>query len=129
MKKIIYVSVVVFFVFGLISFSWVEMCGGHMAEAEAAQESTSNQKVVNVGNKICPVTGDKINETTKATYEYEGKIYNFCCPMCIEQFKKDPDKYIKKIEQEKQAQSQQIESEEEAQVDTSSQQSSQDLQY
>jgi YHS domain-containing protein len=53
-----------------------------------------------VGNKICPVTGEKIDEKTKATYEYNGKIYNFCCPMCIDEFKKDPQKYIKKVEEE-----------------------------
>ena len=35
------------------------------------------------------------------TYEYEGKIYNFCCPMCIGEFKKDPQKYIDIIEKEK----------------------------
>lgn len=52
-----------------------------------------------VGNKICPVTGEKIDEKTKATYEYQGKIYNFCCPMCIDEFKKDPEKYIKKIKE------------------------------
>ena len=38
----------------------------------------------------------------QATYEYEGNIYNFCCAMCIDEFKKDPQKYIKKIEEEKQ---------------------------
>jgi P-type Cu+ transporter len=54
---------------------------------------------VNLGNKICPVSGEQIIEETKVTYEYEGKIYNFCCPMCIDGFKKDPDKYIKKIEE------------------------------
>lgn len=53
-----------------------------------------------VGNKICPVSGDKINEKTKATYEYEGKVYNFCCSMCIDAFKKEPQKYIKKVEEE-----------------------------
>lgn len=57
-------------------------------------------KPKDVGNKICPVTGEKINEKTKATYEYEGKIYNFCCAMCIDTFKKDPQKYIKKVEEE-----------------------------
>ena len=50
-----------------------------------------------IGNTICPVTGEKINDKAKATYEYQGKIYNFCCPMCVDRFKKEPDKYIKKI--------------------------------
>lgn len=66
----------------------------------ATAESAKNAE--DVGNKICPVSGEKIDEKTKATYEYQGKIYNFCCPMCIDEFKKDPEKYIKKIEGEKQ---------------------------
>ena len=57
---------------------------------------------VNVGNKICPVTGEKIDEKTKVTYEYQGKIYNFCCAACPPEFQKDPQKYIKKIEEEAQ---------------------------
>lgn len=60
--------------------------------------STEVAKPVDVGNKICPVTGQKIDENTKATYEYDGKIYNFCCQMCVGKFKGDPQKYIKKIE-------------------------------
>jgi YHS domain-containing protein len=56
----------------------------------------------NVGNKICPVTGEKVGEggMAGATYEYKGKIYNFCCSGCVEEFKKEPEKYIKKIEEE-----------------------------
>lgn len=70
---------------------------GEPEEAATKQEAAKAQ---DVGNKICPVSGEKIDEKTKATYEYEGKIYNFCCPMCIEEFKKDPGKYIKKVEEE-----------------------------
>lgn len=57
------------------------------------------QRPVDVGNKICPVSGEEINEEMKATYEYEGKIYNFCCAGCIDEFKEDPQTYIKKIEE------------------------------
>lgn len=57
-------------------------------------------KAKDAGNKICPVSGERIDEKNKATYEYEGKIYNFCCAMCIDEFKKDPAKYIKKVEEE-----------------------------
>ncbi len=60
---------------------------------------------VNLGNKFCPVTGEKIDPALKAVYEYEGKIYNFCCPMCIDSFKKNPEKYIKKVEEELKSQS------------------------
>jgi len=38
----------------------------------------SSKDIVDVGNKICPVSGEKIDEKMKATYEYEGKVYNFC---------------------------------------------------
>jgi YHS domain-containing protein len=47
-------------------------------------------------NKVCPVSAKKIDERTKVTYQYEGKAYNFCCGSCVEEFKKDPEKYIKK---------------------------------
>nr|MBU1328664.1 YHS domain-containing protein [Candidatus Omnitrophota bacterium] len=55
------------------------------------------KNLVDVDNNICPVSGEEIKEEAKATYEYEGKIYNFCCPMCIDEFKKYPEKYIEKI--------------------------------
>lgn len=70
---------------------------------EQTKEAAGEIKPQEVGNKICPVTGDKIDEKTKVTVEYEGKIYNLCCSGCINIFKADPQKYIKKIEEEKQA--------------------------
>lgn len=54
----------------------------------------------NVGNTVCPVSGDKISQKTKATYEYKGKVYNLCCSACIEPFGKDPEKYVKIAEDE-----------------------------
>ena len=56
---------------------------------------------VEVGNKLCPVSGDKIPAPgEKGTMgdnpvkvEYKGKIYNLCCPMCVKDFKKNPNKY------------------------------------
>lgn len=73
-----------------------------IAQIEAAKEASDiTLKAVDVENKVCPVGGEEIEEKMKATYEYEGKIYNFCCAMCIDDFKKDPQKYIKKIEEEK----------------------------
>ncbi|MCA9405944.1 MAG: TRASH domain-containing protein [Candidatus Omnitrophica bacterium] len=32
--------------------------------------------------------------------EYDGKIYNLCCSMCAKDFQKDPEKFIKKINEE-----------------------------
>jgi YHS domain-containing protein len=57
--------------------------------------------VEDVGNKFCPVSGEKIEPGEDVKYEYEGKIYHFCCPACIEAFRKEPQNYIKKIEEGK----------------------------
>ena len=74
-----------------------------IAQAENNAETGTSlvAQVQNVGNKICPVMGNPIVEDAKVTYEYEGKVYNFCCESCIGEFKKDPAKYIKIIEKEK----------------------------
>ena len=53
----------------------------------------------NVGNKICPVSGEKVGGDMgdPVKVEYKGKVYNLCCTMCAKDFKKDPEKYIKII--------------------------------
>ena len=56
--------------------------------------------VQEVGNEVCPVSGEEVNDESKATYEYQGKIYNLCCAACIEAFKDDPQKYVKIVEEE-----------------------------
>jgi YHS domain-containing protein len=49
------------------------------------------------GQAICPVSGGKIDP--KVFTEYQGKKVYFCCGGCIEPFKKDPEKYVKKLPQ------------------------------
>ena len=58
---------------------------------------TEETTAVEVGNQICPVDGEKVDGVTK--YEYDGKIYNFCSNTCLSDFKKDPEKYIEKLEE------------------------------
>ena len=48
--------------------------------------------------KKCPVMGGTINKDVYA--DYEGKRVFFCCESCISTFKKDPAKYVKKLEDE-----------------------------
>ncbi len=97
MRKIFTIVISGFFILGIV----------HMVRIAWAQsqDNQTRTEAVNVGNKICTVSGEKIDEKLKATYEYQGKVYNFCCPMCIEEFKKDPQKYIKKVEEELQTES------------------------
>ena len=71
------------------------------------QHSEASAKAVAVGNKICPVSGDKVPPPGKkgamgeaGKYEYKGKIYNLCCKMCIKDFKKNPEKYSKIADEE-----------------------------
>lgn len=64
-------------------------------------KTPASKDAVEVGNKTCPVSGDKVPALgEKGTMgdkpvkiEYKGKIYNLCCPMCVKDFKKDPEKY------------------------------------
>ena len=62
--------------------------GKSSSDVSAGQKAPT---VVDAGNKICPVTGDKVNG--KDTYVYKGKSYNLCCPMCKAEFKSNPEKY------------------------------------
>ena len=82
-------------------------CAGAGVFAQTTSEKNKQEtpKAQDAGNKICPVTGEKIPENSNITYEYKGKIYHFCCVGCPEEFKKDPEKYIKKVEEERQAES------------------------
>ena len=115
-KKIFLFLVTVMFILGMSNLSFAMMCcssSGHSEHTQVAQSSgsghaheampeikPSSEEEVNVGNKICPVLGEKINERMKATYEFNGKIYNFCCASCIGMFKENVDKYIKKVNEE-----------------------------
>ncbi len=44
----------------------------------------------------CPVMGGPIDKSVHV--DYKGKRVYFCCSGCIDTFKKDPAKYIKKME-------------------------------
>lgn len=51
-------------------------------------------------NEVCPVTDEKINPKGTVTYTYKGTVYRFCCASCIADFKKDPEKYIRKMKED-----------------------------
>jgi len=68
----------------------------HSSEMKMKTKIKGKASVMNVVNANCPISGKKVKDDG-GTYMYEGKMYGFCCPGCIEKFKKDPEKYIKKI--------------------------------
>ncbi len=106
-RKIGGVVMAALYITGIAGLSYAMSCGDTKSQdkqVSAVAGDTASTKAVNVGNTICPVTGEKIDEKNKVTYEYQGKVYNFCCAACPPAFMKDPQKYIKKIEEEKQKQ-------------------------
>lgn len=46
----------------------------------------------------CPVMAGKINKSLCT--DYKGQRVYFCCPGCIEAFKKDPENYLKKVQEQ-----------------------------
>ena len=98
MKKILLMAIVL---------AILSLAGNQAVKAQdvsnEAKETPELSMPQDAGNKFCPVRGEKIDEKTKVTYEYEGKTYNFCCAFCVDEFKRDPQKYLKKMEEQEQA--------------------------
>ena len=46
----------------------------------------------------CPVLGGKINKQVYT--DYKGQRIYFCCQGCDAQFKKNPEKYLKKMKEQ-----------------------------
>lgn len=47
---------------------------------------------------VCPVFGGNIDRNIYV--DYKGQRIYFCCPGCDAEFKKDPEKYMKKIQEQ-----------------------------
>jgi YHS domain-containing protein len=78
-------------VIGLATFS-----GNGKAFADEGHEHHEVASEAAKKGEPCPVSGDKIEQEGKYTYEYKGKVYNFCCADCLNKFKKEPGKYMEK---------------------------------
>ena len=60
-----------------------------LAQKAPAQTKTPTQTV-------CPVFGGEVNKDIYV--DYKGKRIYFCCEGCDDEFKKNPGKYMKKLE-------------------------------
>ena len=65
---------------------------GKKAETGEAPAAASIQQ------KTCPVMGGKIDP--KVYVDHEGRRIYFCCPACPETFKKNPSKYLAKLDRQ-----------------------------
>ena len=67
-----------------------------VATEEVAE--VGEEEIIDVGNTICPVDGEAVDENV--SYVYEGKRYYFCSPECLELFMEDPEMYIEEMGEE-----------------------------
>ena len=63
-------------------------------------EAAKDKKLKPYPLDTCAVSGEKLGEMGKpVVYEYKDREIKFCCKDCIKDFKKDPAKYVKKLEE------------------------------
>lgn len=72
----------------ICNMALVQTTAGKPGEATAIATATAQT--------TCPLMGGKIDK--KHFADHDGKRVYFCCPGCQAPFKKDPAKYIKKLE-------------------------------
>lgn len=54
--------------------------------------------------QTCVVSGEKLGEMGKPfNYTHEGREVRLCCKSCLKDFKKDPAKYLKKLDEAEKA--------------------------
>lgn len=73
-------------VFLLVAVAYLIGCTAFAVEAGPSGPTQKN----------CPVMGYPIN--TQYHVEHQGKQVYFCCSACPDEFKKDPAKYLKKLD-------------------------------
>lgn len=76
---------------------------GKAAIDSVIQNPTKAQlaKATPLNNTICPVSQEKIGNMGMAVpVIYKGKIVNLCCKGCPADFAKNPEKYMKIIQEE-----------------------------
>jgi len=64
-------------------------------EGTTGSTAAKTQTAVAAAQTTCPVMGGAIDK--KVFTDHDGKRVYFCCPACIDTFKKDPAKYLKKL--------------------------------
>ncbi|HKA19394.1 MAG TPA: YHS domain-containing protein [Blastocatellia bacterium] len=67
-----------------------------VAGSVGARISADEKK--NVTNKMCPVSGGPVSE--KFRTEYKGQFVYVCCEGCLNEFNKDPEKFVAKMSRE-----------------------------
>ncbi len=88
MKHFVYATLVLFM-----------MTGGAGFITPPADTGMSVLHAEETEQKMCPVLGNPIDKSVYV--DYQGKRIYFCCAGCIPEFKKNPDKYMEKLQGKK----------------------------
>ena len=98
MRKLIRLAVLILSVCFAQQQSWAGEMDSSMKGAVEKDQPKFSENAVFINNKICPVSDEEIKADEVVQVEYEGKVYNFCCSMCLKDFNKDPQKFIQKLQ-------------------------------
>ena len=72
-------------------------CNCNCKDMKDMKSDGGHEHASNAGSPKMMCIVEKEHEADpKVTYEYKGKTYHFCCKDCVEEFKKNPDKYASK---------------------------------
>ena len=85
MHRRLFLVVLFISIISVTSISCAKEGHNHQHDAKGAEKITED-----LG--MCPVMGGAANKDN--SYTHDGKTYYFCCPWCIEEFKKNPKAYI-----------------------------------
>lgn len=64
-------------------------------DSDEKDKASKKDEPLELKNKLCPVDFKKITPDARHPYAYKDKIYYFHSLQCIEEFKKDPEGYLK----------------------------------
>lgn len=74
-------------------------CCGDPAPAQKTEAKATKAAPKEVGNTVCPITGDKVGSMGAAQHvDYKGFRVALCCKGCKAPFLKDADKNLKKAQ-------------------------------
>jgi YHS domain-containing protein len=82
----------------LISSAAIVMAAEKHKAGPSTRPSAATQAAKKPVNKFCAVEGKDHEIDPKVTVVYKGKVIGFCCRDCVEEFEKDPEKYVKRME-------------------------------
>lgn len=105
MKKFFFLSIVFFAVAGFTAYAQEapDTTKKHGEECHHDMQDTvkkvSEEVPTTAWNTVCPVMGKKVNPKVKLEV-YNGKAYGFCCAGCDAKFAKDPEKYVKNLNED-----------------------------